>query len=134
MSPERKLLKIFCFLLVICGVASVIVGVLALTGADEVATETRPWLYGLGAWGIAEGVLGMLLAGAGIRGANTPRKASAAKAPGVVAAVLAAGGVAASAVCPAGLQVATLVAGVAALVLSLCCAVWAGKVAEQAER
>ena len=134
MSPERKLLKIFCFLLVACAVASVVVGVTTLTGAGATEPDLQPWALGLGAWAVLEGVLGVVLASAGIRGANTPRRASSAKAPGIAGAVLAAAGLAASAACPAGPQVATHVVAVAALVLCALCVVWAGKVAEQAER
>lgn len=134
MSQERKILKILCFLLVICAVALVAVGVLTLTGAGETSPEAQPWAIGLGAWALAEGVLGVLLAGAGIRGANTPRRAAGAKVPGIVASVLAAGGLVASVACPAGPQVATLAVAIPALLLCACCTMWSGKVDEQAQR
>ncbi len=51
MSQERKLLKIFCFLLVACGVACVVVGAASFAGAGAVAPELQVWSYGLGAWG-----------------------------------------------------------------------------------
>lgn len=134
MSQERKLLKIFCFLLVACGVACVVVGATSFAGAGAVAPELQVWSYGLGAWGVAEGVLAVLLAAAGIRGANTPRRAGEARVPGVVMALLALAGGAASVLDPAGVQAAATVTAALALVLAACCAVMADKVLEQAQR
>lgn len=134
MSQERKILKILCFLLVVCAVACVVLGVTALLGSGSAAADLQAWSLGLGVWGVAEGALGLLLSGAGIRGANTPRRAGAVKVPGIVVAVLAAAGAAASAARPDGPDVATLVAAVAALALAVGCVVLSGKVDEQAQR
>lgn len=129
MSQERKLLKIFCFLLVIDAVACVVLGVMTVSGADP---AQQPWGLALGVWEIVAGILWLVLAGAGIRGANTPRRVGPARALGIVGAVLAVAGIA-LAVVPGDVD-ASIAAPVVSLVLAVACAVLSGKVAEQAER
>lgn len=129
MSQERKLLKICCFLLVVDAVACLALGVAAAAGADP---ASRPWALALGIWEIVAGILWLALAGAGIRGANTPRRVGPARALGVVGAVLAVAGIA-LAVVPGEVD-AGVVAPAASLVLAVACAVLSGRVAEQAER
>ena len=99
MSPERKALKIVCFLYVLDALACVAAGGLSLAGAgalpDDAAVAVGgvelalvPCSIALGVLLIGSGALFLALSGAGIRGANRPRQIGGLLTLGVLIAVM----------------------------------------------
>ena len=143
MSKERKLLKIICFLYVLDAIAFLAFGGIMLAGmglldpADTVVVggsdfNLQAWSIIFGIWGLVSGVFYLIYAGAGIRGANTPRKIGPFRAMSLVAVVLAAIGMLLG-VALDGVSTDTILY-VVSLVFAIACFVLAGKIKEQAER
>lgn len=131
MSNERKLLKIVCFLYVAVAVASFVLGGVTLAGMGDLDSAITTWAALYGALGIAGGILCLVYAGLGIRGANTPRKAAPVRAASALAVIVAAAGVALGVMLD-GAGVGEIVY-VASLALAVAGFVLAGKVVEQAQ-
>lgn len=131
MSKERKLLKIVCFIFVLVAVLSVVLGGVTLAGMGELDPDDTALAAVYGALGIASGVLWVVCAGAGIRGANTPRKVGPVRTLSVVAVLVSLAGIAVGVLLD-GVGLGEL-AYVAALVLAVMGFSLAGKVAEQAQ-
>ena len=143
MSKERKLLKIICFLYVLDAIACLIFGGITLAGmgvldASDVVTVggidfgLQAWALIFGIWGIVTGVFYLIFAGAGIRGANTPRKIGPFRVLSLVAVILALVGMLLG-VALDGVSTDTILY-VVSLVFAIACFVLAGKIKEQAER
>ena len=143
MSKERKLLKIICFLYVLDAIAFLAFGGIMLAGmglldpADTVVVggidfNLQAWSIIFGIWGLVSGVFYLIYAGAGIRGANTPRKIGPFRAMSLVAIVLAAIGMLLG-VALDGVSTDTILY-VVSLVFAIACFMLAGKIKEQAER
>lgn len=132
MSPERKTLKIVCFLSAAAAIACVVAGCLALAGGPSDA-DAQP-LGGVGGVlallaGVAAGALCVL----GIRGANRPSSAGGARAAGIVAAVVGCAAAVAGALSgSAGIAVA--VTSALAGMLAIAGTVFAHRVLEQSRR
>lgn len=146
MSPERKALKIVCFLYVLDALACVAAGVLALAGAGALPGDAavavggvelalRPCSVALGVLLIGSGVLYLALSGAGIRGANRPRQIGGLLTLARVALAAGAADVALGAACLSGAGFwPGALAGLASLALAVACLVLGSKVARQAQR
>ena len=143
MSKERKLLKIVCFLYVLDALACLVFGGFTLAGmglldpADVVSVggidfNLQVWAVVFGIWGIASGVFYLIYAGAGIRGANTPRRIGPFRAMSLVAVVFSVVGlVLGVALDGAAANMSMYVVSIAFAVL---CFVLSGKIKEQADR
>ena len=143
MSKERKLLKIVCFLYILDALACLVFGGITLAGmglldpADVVSVggidfNLQAWAVIFGIWGIVSGVFYLIYAGAGIRGANTPRKIGPFRVMSLVAIILAVIGMLLG-VALDGVSTDTILY-VVSLVFAIACFVLAGKIKEQAER
>ena len=143
MSKERKLLKVICFLYVLDAIACLAFGGLVLAGAGTLSASDvaivggyefplLPWAAAFGVWGIVSGVFYLIYAGAGIRGANTPRKIGPFRVLSLVAVILALVGMLLG-VALDGVSTDTILY-VVSLVFAIACFVLAGKIKEQAER
>ena len=143
MSKERKLLKIICFLYVLDAVACLALGGVTLAGmglldpADVVSVggvdfNLQAWAVIFGVWGILSGVFYLVFAGAGIRGANTPRKIGPFRAMSVVAVICSVVGLVLGVALDWAAANASLYA--VSIVFAVLCIVLSGKVKEQAER
>ena len=143
MSKERKLLKIICFLYVLDAIACLAFGGLVLAGAGTLSASDvaivggyefplLPWAAAFGVWGIVSGVFYLIYAGAGIRGANTPRKIGPFRVMSLIAVIFAVVGMLLGvAMDGVGAQSVTYVVSI---VFAIACLVLSGKVKEQAER
>lgn len=100
MSQDRKSVKIICFIYLAAAVLYAVLGVMALAGAgsvdasmsvavDGITLGLQTWAYILGAVLVATAVFYVVYAGAGIRGANNPRKIGQFRTLSIVAVVLA---------------------------------------------
>ena len=143
MSKERKLLKIICFLYVLDAIACLIFGGITLAGmglldASDVVTVggidfgMQAWAVIFGIWGIVSGVFYLIYAGAGIRGANTPRKIGPFRVMSLIAVIFAVVGMLLG-VALDGVGAAAVMY-VVSIVFAVACFVLAGKIKEQAER
>ena len=143
MSKERKLLKIICFLYVLDAIACLIFGGLVLAGAGTLSASDVavvggyefpliPWAAAFGVWGIVSGVFYLIYAGAGIRGANTPRKIGPFRVMSLIAVIFAVVGMLLG-VAMDGVS-AQSVTYVVSIVFAIACLVLSGKIKEQAER
>ena len=131
MSNERKRLKIVCFLYVAVAVVCFVLGGATLAGMGDVDAALTTWTALYGALGIATGVLCLVYAGLGIRGANTPRKVTPVRGASVAAVVLSVADVAVG-VALDGVSLGEVLYAMA-LVLAVAGFALAGKVAEQAQ-
>ena len=143
MSKERKLLKIICFLYVLDAIACLAFGGLVLAGAGTLSASDvaivggyefplLPWAAAFGVWGIVSGVFYLIYAGAGIRGANTPRKIGPFRVMSLIAVIFAVVGMLLGvAMDGVGAQSVTYVVSI---VFAIACLVLSGKIKEQAER
>lgn len=143
MSKERKLLKIICFLYVLDAIACLAFGGLTLAGmglldpADAVIVggidfNLQAWALIFGIWGIVSGVFYLVYAGAGIRGANTPRKIGPFRVMSFVAVIFSVIGLLLG-VALDGVS-ANTVMYVVSIVFAVVCLSLSGKIAEQAAR
>lgn len=143
MSKERKLLKIICFLYVLDAIACLVFGGLVLAGAGTLSASDvavvggyefplLPWAAAFGVWGIISGIFYLIFAGAGIRGANTPRKIGPFRAMSLIAVIFAVIGMLLG-VAMDGLG-AQSVTYVVSIIFAIACLVLSGKIKEQAER
>ncbi len=143
MSKERKLLKVICFLYVLDAIACLAFGGLVLAGAGTLSASDvaivggyefplLPWAAAFGVWGIVSGVFYLIYAGAGIRGANTPRKIGPFRVMSLIAVIFAVVGMLLGvAMDGVGAQSVTYVVSI---VFAIACLVLSGKIKEQAER
>lgn len=146
MSKERKYLKIVCFLYVLDAIACLVFGGIVLAGMDlidpaEVVSvggidfHLQPWALGFGVWGILAGLFYLVFAGAGIRGANTPRKIGPFRVLCAVAVVLSLLGFPLTLVFNGGTLVSANGAmPMLSLVFSILCLWLSGTIAKQAQR
>ena len=143
MSKERKLLKIICFLYVLDAIAFLIFGGIMLAGmavldpADTVNVGgidfgLQAWSAIFGIWGVVSGIFYLIYAGAGIRGANTPRKIGPFRVMSVFAVIFAVVGMLLG-VALDGISTDTVLY-VVSLAFAIACLVLSGKIKEQAER
>ncbi len=143
MSKERKLLKVICFLYVLDAIACLAFGGLVLAGAGTLSASDvaivggyefplLPWAAAFGVWGIVSGAFYLIYAGAGIRGANTPRKIGPFRVMSLIAVIFAVVGMLLGvAMDGVGAQSVTYVVSI---VFAIACLVLSGKIKEQAER
>lgn len=143
MSKERKLLKIICFLYVLDAIACLVFGGLVLAGAGTLSASDvavvggyefplLPWAAAFGVWGIISGIFYLIFAGAGIRGANTPRKIGPFRVMSLIAVIFAVIGMLLGvAMDDLGAQSVTYVVSI---IFAIACLVLSGKIKEQAER
>lgn len=143
MSKERKLLKVICFLYVLDAIACLAFGGLVLAGAGTLSASDvaivggyefplLPWAAAFGVWGIISGIFYLIFAGAGIRGANTPRKIGPFRVMSLIAVIFAVVGMLLGvAMDGVGAQSVTYVVSI---VFAIACLVLSGKIKEQAER
>ena len=143
MSKERKLLKVICFLYVLDAIACLAFGGLVLAGAGTLSASDvaivggyefplLPCAAAFGVWGIVSGVFYLIYAGAGIRGANTPRKIGPFRVMSLIAVIFAVVGMLLGvAMDGVGAQSVTYVVSI---VFAIACLVLSGKIKEQAER
>ena len=146
MSKERKLLKIVCFLYILDALACLAFGGLILAGAGTLSASDvavvggyefplLPWAAAFGVWGIVCGVFYLIYAGAGIRGANTPRKIGPFRVMSIIALVLAVIGLPLQMFFSEGqLLSANGIAPLVSLIFAVVCVILSGKIKEQAER
>lgn len=143
MSKERKLLKIVCFLYILDALACLVFGGITLAGmglldpADVVSVggidfNLQAWAVIFGIWGIVSGVFYLIYAGAGIRGANTPRKIGPFRAMSPVAVVFSVVGLVLGVALDGA--AANMSMYVVSIVFAVLCFVLSGKIKEQAER
>lgn len=130
MSPERKTLKIVCFLSAAAAIACVVAGCLALVSADA-----RPQPLGIvgGVLALLAGVAAGALCVLGIRGANRPSSAGGARAAGIVAAVVGCAAAVAG-VLSGSAGIAVAVTSALAGMLAIAGTVYAHRVLEQSRR
>ena len=135
MSSSQKTVKIISFLLFAVAVLFYVVGGVMLAGAGSLDDSARSTAFALSMVLFFEGLVYIVYAGLGIRGANNPRKIGGFRVLSVLAIVIDALNIGSSAISnPASLAQPTSLIVYASLVLSVAGFVASGRVVKELDR